>query len=226
MSQELLAENINSDLTQRVVIDTTQAEWLVSPSPGVLRKPLDRKGRESGRATSLVCYEPGAGYSPHSHDGGEEILVLEGVFSDECGDYPAGTYLLSPPGSTHAPFSRQGCLLFVKLHQYLGVGRRQIVLDTTQLEWLPGLVPGLSVKPLYNQSGYPESVALVRWEPGTQFDAHIHPGGEEILVLDGVFEDEFGTYPSGSWLRNPARSIHRPFSRAGCTIYVKVDGLY
>jgi anti-sigma factor ChrR (cupin superfamily) len=70
-----------------------------------------------------------------------------------------------------------------------------------------------------------ENVALVKWAPGTEFQPHKHWGGEEIFVLDGVFGDEFGTYPQGSWLRSPSGSRHTPFSRAGCTIYVKTGHL-
>jgi len=61
----------------------------------------------------------------------------------------------------------------------------------------------------------------LRWAPETLFKPHVHPGGEEIFVLSGVFEDELGVYPQGTWLRNPSYSQHHPFSRGGCTIFVK-----
>lgn len=48
---------------------------------------------------------------------------------------------------------------------------------------------------------------------------------KEILVLSGVFEDEYGSYPAGTWLRSPHLSRHQPFSRSGCTIYVKTGHL-
>jgi anti-sigma factor ChrR (cupin superfamily) len=218
-------DNLNADLSQRVAIYTPDEAWSSSPAKGVWRKFLERAGRESGRATSLVRYNPGAAFPAHSHPGGEEILVLEGVFSDETGDYSAGSYLLNPPDTCHSSFSKEGCTLFVKLHQYSGTGRPRVVLDTHGMEWLPGLVAGLSVKPLYSQPGYPESMALVYWEPHTRFHRHTHPGGEEILVLQGVFEDEHGSYPEGTWLRNPDNSVHTPYSTEGCLIYVKVGGL-
>lgn len=96
-------------------------------------------------------------------------------------------------------------------------------LDTASMQWLPGLVSGLAVMPLHQHAG--EHAALVRWQPETFFQSHAHFGGEEILVLDGVFEDEFGRYPAGSWLRSPHMSRHQPFSREGCTIYVKTGHL-
>ncbi|MEW6612429.1 MAG: cupin domain-containing protein [Pseudomonadota bacterium] len=218
-------EDLHANLLERVVLDTHALPWEPSPSPGVQRRRLDRLGGESGRATSIVRYDAGAAFPAHAHPAGEEILVLDGVFSDEHGDYPAGTYLLNPPGTRHAPFTRDGCTLFVKLRQHDGPERQQVCLDTQALDWLPGVAPGLSVKPLYSQAGFPENVALVRWEPGTEFHRHVHPGGEEILVLEGVFEDELGSYPAGTWLRNPHMSVHTPFSREGCIIHVKVGGL-
>ncbi|GAL13613.1 hypothetical protein JCM19233_4618 [Vibrio astriarenae] len=58
--------------------------------------PLDRVGGEVARATSIVRYKPNSAFSPHTHDGGEEFFVLEGVFSDEHGDYPQGVMSVIP----------------------------------------------------------------------------------------------------------------------------------
>jgi anti-sigma factor ChrR (cupin superfamily) len=66
---------------------------------------------------------------------------------------------------------------------------------------------------------------LVRWAPQTYFNPHKHYGGEEIFVVDGVFEDEHGRYPAGSWIRSPHLSLHQPFSKEGCTIFVKTGHL-
>ncbi len=212
---------INSDFSQRVMVGPEQYQFVPSPLPGVSRMMLDRVGGEVARATSIVRYEPGAGYSPHRHDGGEEILVLDGVFSDEHGDYPAGSYLRNPPGSSHQPFSVGGCTLLVKLWQFAEDDLAQFSLDTQTAVWRPGLVPGLSVLPLHEHNGV--QTALVRWAPHTQFNRHVHAGGEEILVLEGLFCDEFGEYPAKSWLRSPRYSSHAPFTQAeGALIYVKV----
>ena len=214
---------LNADLTQRAVLNTIAQAWLPSPMPGVERRMLDRCGGEVARATSIVRYEPRSRFERHSHGGGEEILVLEGTFSDEQGNFPAGTYLRNPVGSSHAPFSEVGCTILVKLQQMHPSDQQRLVFDTNSSTWLPGLVPGLSVMPLHGFGS--EHVALVRWAPGTHFHPHGHPGGEEILVLEGVFQDEHGSYPAGSWLRNPPGSAHRPWSEAGCTIWVKTGHL-
>jgi anti-sigma factor ChrR (cupin superfamily) len=212
---------LNNDFSKRVAILPRAYQFVDSPLPGVSRMMLDRAGGEVARATSIVRYAPGSGYSSHRHEGGEEILVLEGVFSDEHGDYPAGTYLRNPPGTSHKPFSRDGCTLLVKLWQFAATDTEQLVINTRQAQWRPGLVPGLSVLPLHEHDGV--STALVRWAPNTRFNQHVHVGGEEILVLEGLFCDEHGQYPAQSWLRSPRYSYHTPFTGTeGALIYVKV----
>ena len=216
--------NLNDDFSMRIVARVTDAAWTPSPQPGVDRRMLDRVGDEVARATSIVRYAPGSRFDRHVHAGGEEILVLEGVFSDESGDHAAGSYLRNPPGSDHAPFSREGCLLFVKLRQFALDDLASLRCDTRSLPWRQGLVPGLSVMPLHAHGGV--DTALVRWAPNTRFNAHVHPGGEEILVLDGVFGDDAGDYPAGTWLRSPRWSRHAPFTGpAGALIFVKVGHL-
>lgn len=215
---------IRSDFRLREVVRPGDEPFVPSPATGVERVMLDREGDEVARATSLVRYRAGSRFDAHRHGGGEEFLVLEGTFSDELGDYPAGCYVRNPPGSRHAPSSAEGCTLFVKLMQFDPEDRERVVVDTRAATWHPGLVEGLSVLPLHAFGT--EQVALVRWAPGTVFDAHTHHGGEEILVLEGTFEDEHGAYPAGTWIRSPSMSRHRPFSREGCTIYVKVGHLH
>lgn len=216
--------NLNDDFSMRVVAHAADAAWTPSPLPGVDRRMLDRVGDEPARATSLVRYAPGSRFDRHVHGGGEEILVLEGVFSDETGDHPVGTYLRNPPGSAHAPFSQEGCLLFVKLRQFAPGDASSVRISTQTEAWRPGLVPGLEVMPLHSHDGV--DTALVRWAPNTRFNAHAHPGGEEILVLDGVFRDEGGDYPAGTWLRSPRWSRHAPYTGPeGALIYVKVGHL-
>ena len=213
---------INSDYTQRVVLNHHDLPWVSTPILGVERRMLDRVGGEVAKATSIVRYQPGVEFSTHTHDFGEEIFVLEGVFSDEYGDYPAGTYVMNPPGSQHKPYSETGCTLFVKLRH---LGEEQTVrevIDTTKSAWFQGMVPGLKVLPLMQQG---LGSTLVRWAPQTYFNPHRHYGGEEIFVVDGVFADEHGRYPTGSWIRSPHMSLHQPFSEEGCVIFVKTGHL-
>jgi anti-sigma factor ChrR (cupin superfamily) len=216
--------NLNDDFSRRVVQRPSDAAWIASPLPGVDRRMLDRVGGEVARATSVVRYAPGSCFDRHEHGGGEEVLVLEGVFSDESGNHAAGTYLRNPPGTSHAPFSREGCVLFVKLWQFAASDTVPVRIETHSAAWRPGLVPGLSVLPLHSHDGV--DTALVRWAPDTRFPTHAHPGGEEIFVLEGLFHDEAGDYPALSWLRSPRWSRHTPFTGPeGALIYVKVGHL-
>jgi anti-sigma factor ChrR (cupin superfamily) len=183
---------------------------------------LDRTGDEIAKATSIVRYQAGAHFPTHTHELGEEIFVLDGLFSDETGDYPVGTFIMNPPGSSHSPYSKTGCILFVKL-RHLGSDQQQReVVSTATDTWYLGMVPGLNVMPLMRQG---IGSTLVRWAPQTYFNPHRHNGGEEIFVVNGVFEDEHGRYPAGSWIRSPHMSAHQPYSKEGCTIFVKTGHL-
>jgi anti-sigma factor ChrR (cupin superfamily) len=213
---------LNMDLGKRVVIETTQQEWVASPMPGVWRKPLAREDAERGHATSIVRYNPGARFSAHDHPLGEEILVLEGVFSDETGDYPAGTYFRNPEGFRHAPFSIEGCVLLVKLHQFQTDDTEHVVIDTHATPFQAG-AGNLQVLPLHTHGS--EQVALVRWPTGERFQAHTHFSGEEIYVISGELRDENGRYPQGTWIRSPHMSQHHPFVEEDTLVWVKVGHL-
>ncbi|WP_415902146.1 cupin domain-containing protein [Neptuniibacter sp. QD29_5] len=220
-----MVTRINEDFEQRVVILPEDYHWVDSPMAGVERMMLDRIGDESARATSIVRYAPFSEFSPHVHSGGEEFFVLEGVFSDEHQDYPQGSYVRNPIGTSHTPkIGKEGAIIFVKLQQFNEADKEQKAIDTTKEPWLQGLVDGLTVMPLHEFEG--EHVALVKWAPNTQFNPHRHFGGEEILVLEGTFYDEHGIYPKGSWLRSPHLSEHHPYTKDdGALIYVKTGHL-
>lgn len=213
---------LNMNFEQNVVIETHQQPWIASPRVGVWRKPLAREEAERGHATSLVKFDAGASFSEHDHPLGEEILVLSGTFSDQSGDYQAGSYFRNPEGFTHAPFSKEGCVLLVKLHQFKSGDNEHVVIDTNKTDWLPG-IGGLSVMPLHSYQG--ESTALVKWPKGEHFQRHSHVGGEEIFVIKGEFIDEHGRYPQGTWLRSPHLSEHCPYVEQETVILVKVGHL-
>lgn len=214
---------LNSDPSKRVVQRSEELPWQPSLCAGVQRRLLAREGGEEARATSVVRYEPGATFSRHAHPLGEEIVVLDGEFADENGVYPVGTYIKNPPGSAHEPRSVGGCTLVVKLRQLDTRDTERVVVRPSDRQWNPGMVRGLEVLAL-DQFGDTHT-ALVRWAPGTVFSRHQHFGGEEIFVLQGTFQDEYGDYPSGTWIRSPHLSSHQPYSQAGCLIFVKVGHL-
>ena len=219
----MLNTQIHQDLSLRAVVSSHTLEWVASPTPGIDRRMIERDGAEVARATSIVRYAAGMQFPFHSHDLGEEILVLEGDLYDEHGSYDAGTFIKNPPGSHHAPGTRHGCTLFVKLRHLDPADTASVAVNTQSALWHPGLVPGLRVLPLSTFGT--QSTAMVRWAPNTFFSPHRHYGGEEIFVIDGVFEDEHGRYETGTWIRSPHMSLHKPFSREGCTILVKTGHL-
>lgn len=192
---------LNDDFSRIARADTAAMEWSASPSPSVWRKRLDLAGpAEAGRVTSVVRYDPGSNFHSHPHPDGEEILVLDGVFSDESGDYPAGSYLLNPEGFEHAPRSAPGCRLFVKLRQYPGSQRRHVALAREDLAWSTPR-DGVARCTLYSEAGYPETMVLLRLESGASVP--LETGGNELFVLSGALKGDKAPLPAGSWLRLP-----------------------
>jgi hypothetical protein len=220
-----MTEGLNSDLTQSAHADTATMEWQASPSPSVWRKRLDRRGpAEAGRVTSVVRYDPDSQFSAHPHPDGEEILVLDGVFSDQTGDYPAGSYLLNPEGFEHAPFSGPGCLLFVKLRQYPGLDRSHVLLKTDTASWLETGETGVEEKVLYDESRHPERVVLHRLDAGAT--SHLRgAGGHELFVTGGSLIANGRALEAGGWLRAPHGRAVALESSAGATFYLKTGHL-
>jgi len=149
--------------------------------------------------------------------------VLSGTFSDERGDFAAGSHLLSPEGFSHAPFSREGCLLFVKLRQFPGRTREHVVLRTEELPWEP-LRAGVAVRRLYAQAGFADTMRLERWEAGARFGRIEYASGAELFVLDGSFRDAGGELARGAWVRLPRGASHTPSTDEGCVLYIKEGG--
>jgi quercetin dioxygenase-like cupin family protein len=211
---------LNADFTKRAVVHAATLDWQASPIAGVERRMLDRIGDEVARATSIVRYAPGSQFSPHVHGGGEEFLVLEGVFQDEHGDFPAGSYVRNPPGSRHTPGSVLGCTMFVKLRQFDLADRTHVLIDTNKMALFE--VKGRDgVRLLSLFSDAREDVRLEQWAPGTAIEVDPN-GGLEVLVLNGGFSEGGETYGVQSWLRLP---IGAHFSaRAatdGCRVWIK-----
>jgi anti-sigma factor ChrR (cupin superfamily) len=212
--------NLNADFTKRAVVHAATRDWPASPMPGVERRMLDRIGDEVARATSIVRYAPESYFSPHVHGGGEELLVLEGVFQDEHGEFPAGSYVRNPPQSHHTPGSTLGCTMFVKLWQFDLTDRSHVLVDTNKkaLVDVKGR-DGVRAMPLFRDDR--EDVRLEQWAPAAAIE--VNPdGGLEVLVLEGGFSESGETFSAQSWLRLP---IGAHFSaRAatdGCRVWVK-----
>lgn len=216
--------DINEDFNKRVSVHASKMPWVPSPMKGVERRMLDRLGGEVARATTIVRYAPGSSFSAHTHTGGEEFLVLEGVFQDEHGDFPAGTYVRNPPTSYHTPRSDEGCTILVKLWQYQMHDRTHVIIDTNKMGSVEAANrPSVSVMPLFKDNQ--EEVHLETWAPNAAVPITAE-GGAEIFVIEGSFEEAEETFEKDSWLRLPvgAESVCRA-GASGAKVWVKTGHL-
>lgn len=215
---------INADFSRRVSVHAARLPWIPSPMAGVERRMLDRIGEEVARATSIVRYASNSRFSPHTHGGGEEFLVLEGVFEDEHGAYPAGSYVRNPPTSGHTPSSAAGCVLFVKLWQFDPADRMEVKLNTAAMAYEAAANrPGVAAARLFRDEG--EDVRLERWAPDATITLDL-PGGAEVLLLNGGFDEGDEHFEPLSWLRIPADSALRAKAGPeGCRVWVKTGHL-
>lgn len=215
---------INADFDARVTVHSGAMDWVPSPMQGVERRMLDRIGGEVARATSIVRYAPKSHFSPHVHAGGEEFLVLEGVFEDEHGVFPSGTYVRNPPTSRHTPGSEGGCIIFVKLWQFDPDDRTQVKVDshTAPAFAVPGR-PGVKVVPLHRDDR--EDVRIEIWESQTKVTLEA-PGGLELLVLEGSLREGGETFVPQSWLRLPKGGRLEAIAGSnGCRLWIKTGHL-
>jgi quercetin dioxygenase-like cupin family protein len=210
---------INTDLTTPVTVHAGALDWVASPAAGVDRKMLYRRGDEVARATSLVRYAPGSAFPAHVHSGGEEILVLDGTFQDEHGDYPAGSYFRNPPGTSHSPAAADGCTIFVRLWQYREGDAVQIVRRPGEGDPTP-LRPGATFARILFDDGA-ERVTLEDWAPGALVSVP-NPSGLELLVISGGLVTAGETLVSQSWRRLPAgQSLEAALGAEGARVWIK-----
>ena len=215
---------IAADFSQREIVHSANMQWINSPMTGVTRKPLDRVGNEVARATSVVRYASGSHFSPHIHAGGEEFVVLEGVFQDEYGDYPAGSYIRNPPQSSHTPSSEEGCVIFVKLWQFQPEDRTLVRLNINELTPVPhSSVKGVSAVSLYTDKH--EQVSIINIQPNTHLE-FTPEGGAELFILQGSVTEQQDTLLKHSWLRAPiGYSLSLKTDEVGAKIWIKTGHL-
>ena len=210
---------VNPDLQVDAQVSSSAAPWVASPTEGVRRILLERDGGEiTTRATSLVAYRAGSQFTAHKHPKGEEILVLSGVFSDESGHYAAGSYLRNPPGSAHAPFSEEGCLIFVKLQQFSPHDSIQLRLGVKETRGTFKQT-ALIRRVLFERPN--ERVELIYFRKAAQLPSDLGPQGLEVLVLRGELTGTDTSYPVGTWLRCASSEALPHRAQAGTEIYVK-----
>lgn len=207
---------LNMNFAQTVFIETDKVDWVASPMSGVHRKPLAREEAERGHATSLVRYDAGSVFRPHPHPLGEEILVLKGVFSDEKGDFKAGSYFRNPPGSSHAPHSIDGCLLLVKLHQFQTSDLNQVYISTPKI-WSS---KASEIFPLYQFGN--ERVWLVRIQNSENLLGELDLSDSvELFMISGQANYDGLLISSEGWLREPNFLLSHWRAESDCFIWIK-----
>jgi anti-sigma factor ChrR (cupin superfamily) len=212
---------INADFSRRVVVHSNQLEWRPSPMKGVERRMLDRIGGEVARATTIVRYAPDSKFSAHTHTGGEEFIVLDGVFQDEHGDFPVGTYVRNPPTTSHTPGSEEGCTIFVKLWQFDMADRTQFRKDMEAELGDP--VDGVASVTLHRD--HRETVTYSKLETGVKLTSKVS-GGIELLVIDGALIVDGEMLEKHSWLRLPeGQSLSAVATGDGAKIWMKTGHL-
>ncbi|CDX33304.1 Anti-ECFsigma factor ChrR [Mesorhizobium sp. SOD10] len=210
---------INDDLTKPVIVHAARLDWIQSPAAGVERRMLYRVGGEVARATSIVRYAPRSAFPRHVHAGGEEILVLEGTFQDEHGDYPAGSYFRNPPGTSHVPAAEGGCTIFVRLWQF----RKG---DDVQIVRRPGEGEAAQLRNGAEEAGVlfydaKERVSIEHWRPHSSIAVDNHRG-LEFLVLSGDLTVGGEELEQQSWARLPAgKRLEATTGPNGVQIWIK-----
>ncbi len=208
---------INADFNTRVVVHSDQLEWVSSPMPGVHRRMLDRIGDEVARATTLVRFAPESKFSAHAHTGGEEFIVLDGVFQDEHGDYPTGTYVRNPPTTSHTPGSDEGCTIFVKLWQFDLEDRTQF--RKTMADELATPVDGIATAELHRDDF--EVVTYNHLDAGAAL-TKTETGGIEMLVIGGSVNEGGEILGKGAWLRLPdGQTLNITAGDDGAKVWIK-----
>ncbi|WGS22499.1 MULTISPECIES: cupin domain-containing protein [unclassified Bradyrhizobium] len=210
---------INDDLTVPVIVHAAQLPWTSSPAAGVDRRMLFRVGDEVARATSIVRYAPRSAFPRHTHGGGEEIVVLDGVFEDEHGDYPVGSYFRNPPGTSHVPASKGGCTIFVRLWQFRDGDCDQIVRRPAEGRQLEPRLGAATASELFDD-GF-ENVRFESWMPGRMIMVE-NPRGLEMLVLAGRLSIGDQVLTSQSWARlPPGQALSTVAGAEGAKVWLK-----
>lgn len=214
---------IHADFNQAVSLDSEAMAWSPSPMAGVDRRMLDRIGGEVARATSIVRYAPNSAFSPHTHSGGEEFLVLDGTFVDEHGSYPKGMYVRNPVGSRHTPSSPDGCVIFVKLWQMDPDDQTFVRQGVEDLVWTTDEKGGVDVADLHRYGG--EHVQFVRLLADGASWSVTEPAGAEILVIEGIIMIDDAEHGPGAWLRFPTGRSVTVKGREGAVFWCKTGHL-
>jgi anti-sigma factor ChrR (cupin superfamily) len=209
---------LHADHSLRIVVDATDLHAGLTGERALEQRITPAESRITLR--SLKAGET------LTHDGAKllEVLVVRGLLNLNGETLGPASYVRLAPGVSVTFTVTEASLVYLNERTPTEPEKDSYALHGDELDWRQGMVPGLKVTSLHQ--GLTKHTALVLWAPETRFNPHTHVGGEEILVLEGIFRDEHGSYPAGTWIRSPHMSNHRPFTGPeGATILVKVGHL-
>uniref|UniRef100_A0A7S4JRH3 ChrR-like cupin domain-containing protein n=1 Tax=Odontella aurita TaxID=265563 RepID=A0A7S4JRH3_9STRA len=205
---------LRSDKTRAELVRTGEIDWIAtSQAGGVSRKMIERLGTEKvARATTIVRFAPNQSFPRHSHDGGEEFLVLDGVWRDDYGSFGKYSYIRNYIGSGHTPtIGEEGCVILVKLRQMSHLSKG----EPEHRNWV-GLTPDRVcdegrtmdeegvVKKLSLFSSPLESTSVQVWPKESSLVIKVPKHGAELFVVDGSFTSQLlGDHDERSWCRIP-----------------------
>jgi hypothetical protein len=201
---------------------TSELPWTATATPGVEKKVLVDWNELSMHEVSIFRLEPGARLPSFRAGWGVEVVVLEGSWQLPEGILKENGYSRRPPGEAGSGSTPTGCTLFVRSGPFAEDDQDLVHSQAGEEPWFAGH-GNLRVKSLHSIGS--EGTALVHWPTGERFIPHRHWRGEEIFVLSGIFRDEHGTYPQGTWIQSPHLSTHHPFVEEETVIFVKTGHL-
>lgn len=193
--------HINYDIGKKAVVHGGRKKWQTVAGGKAEILYLDLVDSDKQVATMLMRMSQKAILPQEVLAGGKEVLVLEGHFLDERGEYPTGSYMRFPPGCKQEPYSDAGGLLFIKTWQFSAKDRVQVNIDGFgQSRKLMRSRPGVTVQKLYGDSR--EDVRIEHWAANHHIEVR-QCNGLEVLVLSGSFHEPSTVYDKLSWVRMP-----------------------
>jgi hypothetical protein len=212
---------VNVDFNIPVSVETKLIDWQMSSINGNNKKYFERFERTKYYITVLIQFPAGRTFRKFGHEGGMELLVLSGVFSDSDGDYGAGSYVRNPAGTYHQPFTSNGCTVLLKLGRFQPMDRKRVVIDTMNSahRWLPVADPGVSRLALHHFSEEDIYLYRIRSECWITFKHENH--GLELFICNGSISVKGDLYVPGDWLRYPVGSKVKVSAVGDVCLYVK-----
>ena len=218
---------VNADPKQVAAMDTNGMQWEPAGQPGAWKKVLERVvDAKKGRETALVRLDAGVRLPDELLSERVETFVIEGDYSDGHGEYGAHTFIRNPEGTSQAPSTRNGCVLYVKRRVPIRSGAARFVIDAKTAQWMAFPHRGADVLHLYPNADGIETGRIGNVHPHRKIPSHDHSIGEETFVLRGCLADEYTAYTPGMWFRMPCGVPHAPFTEAaGCMMLIREGDL-